>query len=393
MEGNLSHRSLNRTPDSHPRRRVCGNKKDSDIARIEEVDPLLRAVTEIDQDTLSVAAELARIRRGADDASSLGALHPIPILLKGTMATEYGMKTTAVSYMLLGAGTIILGRANMSDWSSAPMPCSCSVYGGQTIGAYRLGQDPSGLSSGSAVASSLGPAWASLGTETSGSITHPAHMSGIVGMKPMDTVSAMARIIKDAVYLLSVVVGCDSHDNYTKMIPFEDDKMPDYVAACKKPGLHGKRLGVIWELVYEDNIDETAIPAPTCSTRRSFFCVRPDRVHESHGWMRLCRNLPAYLGKLETDLDNVESLVALRDFARSHPLERYRVASPDDTPVRQSGDGTSPNVPYGPGFAGDKFSETKAFAMAYAFEQRTRVRGSIEPYVRPTTELTEVVRR
>lgn len=41
--------------------------------------------------------------------------------------------------------------------------------------------------------------------------------------------------------------------------------------------------------------------------------------------MRLCRNLPAYLGKLETDLDNVESLVALRDFARSHPLERYRV--------------------------------------------------------------------
>ncbi|GJN79761.1 hypothetical protein PLIIFM63780_003280 [Purpureocillium lilacinum] len=102
MEGNLSHRSLNRTPDSHPRRRVCGNKKDSDIARIEEVDPLLRAVTEIDQDTLSVAAELARIRRGADDASSLGALHPIPIPLKGTMATEYGMKTTAVSYMLLG---------------------------------------------------------------------------------------------------------------------------------------------------------------------------------------------------------------------------------------------------------------------------------------------------
>lgn len=65
------------------------------------------------------------------------------------------------------------------------MPCSCSVYGDQTIGAYRLGQDPSGLSSGSAVASSLGPAWASLGTETSGSITHPAHMSGIVGMKPM----------------------------------------------------------------------------------------------------------------------------------------------------------------------------------------------------------------
>lgn len=90
-----------------------------------------------------------------------------------------------------------------------------------------------------------------------------------------DTVSAMARIIKDAVYLSSVVVGCDSHDNYTKMIPFEDDKMPDYMAACKEPGLHGKRLGVIWELVYEDNIDETAIPAPTCSTRRSFFCVRP----------------------------------------------------------------------------------------------------------------------
>ena len=45
-------------------------------------------------------------------------------------------------------------------------------------------QDPSGSSSGSAVGSSIGLAFASLGTETSGSILSPSSRNNLVGIKP-----------------------------------------------------------------------------------------------------------------------------------------------------------------------------------------------------------------
>ena len=59
-----------------------------------------------------------------------------------------------------------------------------SAYGGQALGAYYPQQDPSGSSSGSAVAPSVGLALGALGTETSGSIVLPAEKSNIVGIKP-----------------------------------------------------------------------------------------------------------------------------------------------------------------------------------------------------------------
>lgn len=59
-----------------------------------------------------------------------------------------------------------------------------SAYGGQALGAYYPQQDPSGSSSGSAVAPSVGMALGALGTETSGSIVLPAEKGNIVGIKP-----------------------------------------------------------------------------------------------------------------------------------------------------------------------------------------------------------------
>lgn len=98
------------------------------------------------------------------------------------------MDNTAGSYALLGsrvpedstvvaklrkAGAIILGKSNLSEWAhfrSSNSSSGWSALGGQTLGAYYPGQGPSGSSSGSGVASSIGLAWATLGTETAGSI-------------------------------------------------------------------------------------------------------------------------------------------------------------------------------------------------------------------------------
>ena len=71
---------------------------------------------------------------------------------------------------LRAAGVVILGKTNLSQWANFRSTNSSngwSAYGGQVFGAYYPLQDPSGSSSGSGVASSIGLALAALGTEVS----------------------------------------------------------------------------------------------------------------------------------------------------------------------------------------------------------------------------------
>lgn len=78
-----------------------------------------------------------------------------------------------------------------------------------------------GNPSGSAVGSALELAWASLGSETSGSILLPAEKFNVVGIKPtaglssryltipispmQDTIGPIARTVSDAAALLQVI--------------------------------------------------------------------------------------------------------------------------------------------------------------------------------------------
>jgi amidase len=68
------------------------------------------------------------------------------------------------------AGAIILGKANLSQWANYRSNNSTngwSAHGGQVYGVYYPDMDPTGSSSGSGVASALGLALGSLGTEVS----------------------------------------------------------------------------------------------------------------------------------------------------------------------------------------------------------------------------------
>jgi len=63
-------------------------------------------------------------------------------------------------------------------------------------GAYYPDQDPSGSSSGSGVASSIGLALASIGTETDGSIISPSSDNNLVGIKPSEFSQKMWAALK-----------------------------------------------------------------------------------------------------------------------------------------------------------------------------------------------------
>lgn len=180
------------------------------MRRIAEVNGQLHAVVEMNPDALSIAAALDAERKNGIVRSPL---HGIPMLIKNNIATADRMNNTAGSYALLGAkvprdatvaaklraaGVILLGKTNMSQWAnvrSSNSSSGWSAHGGQTTGAYYPDMDPSGSSSGSGVASSIGLAFAALGTETDGSIILPASTNGLVGIKPTVGLTSRSLVI------------------------------------------------------------------------------------------------------------------------------------------------------------------------------------------------------
>ncbi|CAE6472691.1 unnamed protein product [Rhizoctonia solani] len=246
------------------------------LARIRQVNhagPKLNAIIEINGHALEQARALDEERKLSGKRSSL---HGIPILVKDSISTlaNEGMNTTAGSYALLGsavrqeatvveklrqAGAIILGKANMCEWSYARgnLPNGWSSRGGQTTNPFYPGSDPCTSSGGSAVATTLGLAAASLGIETRGSIICPASYNNLVGLKPtvgltsragviemsmhQDTVGPITRSVADAAAILSIIAGRDDRDNFTSTAP---SPVPDYTQSLDPDAIRGKRFGV-----------------------------------------------------------------------------------------------------------------------------------------------------
>jgi len=246
------------------------------LARIDAIDvagPELRSIIETNPDALVIADALDRER---ETTGPRGPLHGIPILLKDNIDTADQMQTTAGSLALLGsrptqdatvarqlrdAGAILLGKANMSEWAnfrSTHSSSGWSARGGQARNPYVLDRNPCGSSSGSATAIAANLAMASLGTETDGSIVCPAHINGIVGIKPtvglvsragivpiahsQDTAGPMARTVRDAAILLGVLTGVDPRDPATEGSVGKSHA--DYLRFLEPDGLRGARIGV-----------------------------------------------------------------------------------------------------------------------------------------------------
>jgi amidase len=249
---------------------------ESYLARIERLDRGERGINsilELNPDALAIADALDAERQARGPRS---ALHGVPVLVKDNIGTADRMHTSAGSLALAtsiaphdafvverlrAAGCIILGKANMSEWSDARGRDSVGGWsgrGGLTRNPYALDRSASGSSSGAAaaVAASLVPA--ALGTETMGSIVSPASICGVVGVKPtvglvsrsgvipvsytQDTVGPMCRTVRDAALMLSVIAGPDERDEATKAA--RGKAATDYTRFLDPNGLKGARIGV-----------------------------------------------------------------------------------------------------------------------------------------------------
>lgn len=245
------------------------------LARIEALDrrgPALGAVISLNPQALEQAKALDRERA---ERGARGPLHGIPILIKDNIETADPIATTAGSLALAHnvtardapivanlrtAGAVVLGKANLSEWANFRSEHSISGWsavGGFTKNPHVLDRSPCGSSSGSAVAVAAGYVPASVGTETDGSITCPAAMSGVVGLKPtlgllsarhivpiahsQDTAGPFGTNVHDVTVMLDAMVGST---------PACQSKLPacrrdDYIGALAADALQGKRIGVL----------------------------------------------------------------------------------------------------------------------------------------------------
>ena len=246
------------------------------LARIADLDrrgPRLNSAIVLNPRALADARRLDAERRAGQVR---GPLHGLPILLKDNIESADGTATTAGSLALkdnithrdaplvkrlTDAGAVILGKANLSEWAnyrSSRSISGWSAMGGLARNPHALDRSACGSSAGSGVAVAAGLAVAAIGTETDGSITCPAAMNGVVGLKPtvglvsrthivpisdsQDTAGPMTRSVADAAAILTAIAGSDPADPATAQA---DAHRSDYLKALDAGALKGARIGVM----------------------------------------------------------------------------------------------------------------------------------------------------
>ncbi|MBL4910358.1 MAG: amidase [Alteromonadaceae bacterium] len=233
----------------------------------------LNAVVQLNKNALKQAKELDNyyLKHGLK-----GILHGIPVLLKDNIDTIDGMANTAGSIALQHnypkqdsflvkklkqAGAIILGKTNLTEWANFRSTHASSGWSGlygQTKNPHNLTTSPCGSSAGSGAAIAANLALLAIGTETDGSITCPASINGIVGIKPtlgtisrqgiipiahsQDTAGPMTRTVTDAVIMLTAMVAADPKDKQAITSKI------NYQSHLKINGLQGKRIGIVRNL-------------------------------------------------------------------------------------------------------------------------------------------------
>lgn len=284
------------------------------LARIEAINaqgPTLRAVIETNPDAVSIAEALDAERRAGNVR---GPLHGIPILLKDNIATNDKTSTTAGSLALRGsispqdsfvvkrlreAGAVLLGKTNLSEWANFRSTRASSGWSGrgrQCRNPYVLDRNPSGSSSGSAVAAAASMAAATIGSETNGSIVSPASSCGVVGVKPtvglvsrsriipisqsQDTAGPMSRTVRDAAIVLGAMTGIDSEDSATAASAGKAHT--DYTQFLDTNGLRGARIGVARSLFGVDpGVDALMEAALEAMRQQGAVIIDPVRMPSS----------------------------------------------------------------------------------------------------------------
>lgn len=222
------------------------------VAQDEKYNIFLTLATDLEQDQAKLDSPLAGT----------------PICLKDNMATK-GLRTTASSTLLdtfipaydatvtaklKNAGAVIQGKTNLDAWAHGSSTETSQF--GTTLNPRNPAHLPGGSSGGSAAAVAADACIASLGTETAGSIRHPAAWCGVVGLKPTygrvsrqgivamasstDSPGPITKTVEDSAILLNQIAGHDPYDGTTSK-----QAVPDYTQYLHK-GIKGLKIGAMY---------------------------------------------------------------------------------------------------------------------------------------------------
>ncbi len=282
--------------------------------RIEALEPRLKSYVRLMRESALAEA------RAADEAFARGEraslLQGVPIAVKDLydtagVVTAGGMNALAdrvpaqdctVVRRLREAGAVILGKLTTTEGAMSqhhptiPTPVNpwsneVSLWAGAS-------------SSGSGVATAAGLCFASLGSDTGGSIRFPALANGIAGIKPtwgrasrhgvlplsqsLDHVGPLSRTVFDSAAMLSVIAGPDPDDLTALRAP-----VPDYLGEIGQ-GIAGLRLG--YDPVFcLDGVEpevrsciESAVQVLKDLGAEVVETSLPDQSAAVSGWMEIC---------------------------------------------------------------------------------------------------------
>jgi len=242
------------------------------LSRIEAKDGALKSYT-------TVTAELAlfQAKRAEDEIKKggyRGPMHGIPIAVKDLCYTK-GIKTTGgmaiyedfkpdynatVVDKLEQAGAVLLGKLHMTEGATLEhhpeMP--------EPRNPWKEDLWTGVSSSGSGIAPAAGMAYATIGSDTGGSIRFPSAANGLTGVKPTwgrisrygifdlaatyDHLGPMARSAADAAAMLEALAGHDPKD--TTSLPSPVPRYLDELDGVY--GAKGMKIGLDWDYVSTD---------------------------------------------------------------------------------------------------------------------------------------------
>ena len=245
---------------------------DAVLERVQRLNPLLNAF-------ITQTAETARETALQHEKEILagcyrGPLHGVPVSLKDLYITR-GIRTTVGSKILADwvpdrdatvwarlheAGAVLVGKNNLHEFALGST--TINPYYGSTANPWDRERIAGGSSGGSAAATAAGLGYASMGSESGGSIRRPAAFCGVVGLKPtygrvsrdgmlagawsLDHAGTLTRSVRDAALVLNAIAGHDPKDPTSSTTSWTD-----FTAGLEGP-IAGLRVGVPNAYVFED---------------------------------------------------------------------------------------------------------------------------------------------